>query len=427
MCRLHGDCNGRVGSEERPEEVANADGERRAQQGAPSLNRRLLVLALVLSACTQTVVASPTTTPTPSAITTPSPTPTATVECATRVLAGMTEEQRIGQLFLLGLANDQLGAAEMNAIRTYHLGSVWFVEQSTAGTAAIRTVADAVQSLATADTTAGVGFFVAANQEGGIIQSLSGPGFSTIPSALDQGAIDPATLRPSAALWGRELASAGVNLNFAPVLDVVPPGTDAQNAPIGALRRGYGHDPATVSAHAIAFMRGMNDAGIATTGKHFPGLGRVTGNTDFTSAVDDVTTANDAYLAPFRDAVAAGIPMVMVALAKYQQIDAAELAAFSPTVMRQMLRVSLGFNGVVVSDDLGATVAVANIPAADRAINFLSAGGDLIISKTVAPANAMAGAIAARVSSDAAFKARVDDAALRVIRAKMAVGLVRCS
>ena len=426
MCRLHGDCNGRVGSEERPEEVANADGERRAQQGAPSLNRRLLVLALLLSACTQTVVASPTTTPTPSAITTPSPTPTATVECATRVLAGMTEEQRIGQLFLLGLANDQLGAAEMNAIRSYHLGSVWFVEQSTAGVAAIRAVADAVQSLATAETTAGVGFFIAANQEGGTIQSLSGPGFSTIPSALDQGAIDPATLRSRAALWGRELASAGVNLNFAPVLDVVPPGTDAQNAPIGALRRGYGHDPATVSAHAIAFMRGMEDAGIATTGKHFPGLGRVTGNTDFTSAVDDVTTANDAYLSPFRDAVAAGIPMVMVALAKYQQIDPAELAAFSPTVMRQMLRVSLGFNGVAISDDLGATVAVANIPAADRAINFLNAGGDLIISKTVAPANAMAAAIVTRASSDASFKARVDDAALRVLRAKADRGLVRC-
>ena len=428
MCRLHGDCNGRVGSEERPEEVANADGERRAQQGAPSLNRRLLVLALVLSACTQTVVASPTptTTPTPSATTTPLPTPTATVECATRVLAGMTEEQRIGQLFLLGLANDQLGAAEMNAIRSYHLGSVWFVEQSTAGVAAIRAVADAVQGLATAETTAGVGFFIAANQEGGIIQSLSGPGFSTIPSALDQGAIDPATVRSRAALWGRELASAGVNLNFAPVLDVVPPGTDAQNAPIGALRRGYGHDPATVSAHAIAFMRGMEDAGIATTGKHFPGLGRVTGNTDFTSAVDDVTTANDAYLSPFRDAVAAGIPMVMVALAKYQQIDPAELAAFSPTVMRQMLRVSLGFNGVVISDDLGATVAVANIPAADRAINFLVAGGDLIISKTVAPANAMAAAIVTRASSDASFKARVDDAALRVLRAKTDRGLVRC-
>ena len=345
-----------------------------------------------------------------------------------RVLASMTEEQRVGQLFLLGLANDQLGAAETNAIRTYHFGSVWFVEQSAAGAPAIRAVADAVQALATQDTTASVRFFVAANQEGGIIQSLKGPGFSTIPSALDQSAIDPATLQTSAALWGRELASAGVNLNFAPVLDVVPPGTDAQNEPIGALRRGYGHDPATVSAHAVAFMRGMDGAGIATTGKHFPGLGRVTGNTDFTAAVvDDVTTTTDAYLAPFRDAIGAGIPMVMVALAKYQRIDPTELAVFSPTVMRQMLRTSLNFTGVIVSDDLGATVAVANIAPADRAVDFLVAGGDLIISKTVAPANAMAAAIAARASTDAAFNTRVDDAALRILRAKAARGLVRCA
>jgi beta-N-acetylhexosaminidase len=183
-----------------------------------------------------------------------------------------------------------------------------------------------------------------------------------------------------------------------------------------------------VSAHAVAFMRGMEDAGIATTGKHFPGLGRVTGNTDFTAAVgDEVTTASDSYLAPFRDAIGAGIPMVMVALAKYQRIDPAELAVFSPTVMRQMLRTSLGFTGVVISDDLGATVAVANISPADRAINFLNSGGDFIISKTITPASAMATAIAARVSTDAAFRSRVDDAALRVLRAKAARGLVRCA
>jgi beta-N-acetylhexosaminidase len=395
---------------------------------------RFIALALILSACTTTARPSPTPTATenpsnaPSATATasPTPTPTATAECAVRVLATMTEEQRIGQLFLLGLANDQLGAAEQNAIRTYHFGSVWFVEQSAAGVPTIRAIADAVQGLAAANT-ASVGFFVAANQEGGIIQSLSGPGFSTIPSALDQSTIDPATLRTSAGLWGRELASAGVNLNFAPVLDVVPPGTDAQNEPIGALQRGYGHDPVTVTAHAVAFMQGMEDAGIATTGKHFPGLGRVTGNTDFTAAVvDDVTTATDANLAPFHDAIAIGIPMVMVALAKYQQIDPSELAVFSPTVMRQMLRTSLGFTGVVVSDDLGATVAVANIAPADRAIGFLLAGGDFIISKMVAPANAMASAISARSSTDAAFKTRVDDAALRILRAKAARGLVRC-
>lgn len=395
---------------------------------------RWLAVALVLSGCTTPARPAPSAAESPSSIPTapvsasPTPNPTPTAECALRILATMTEEQRIGQLFLLGLANDQLGATEQSAIRTYHFGSVWFVEQSAAGAPAVRAVADAVQALATPDTTASVRFFIAANQEGGIIQSLSGPGFRTIPSALDQSAIDPATLRTSAALWGRELASAGVNLNFAPVLDVVPPGTDTQNAPIGALRRGYGHDPATVSAHAVAFMHGMEDAGIATTGKHFPGLGRVTGNTDVTAAVvDSVTTEIDAYLVPFRDAIASGVPMVMVALAKYQRIDPAELAVFSPMVMRQMLRGSLGFTGVVVSDDLGATAAVANVAPADRAINFLVAGGDFIISKTIAPANAMATAISAQASTDAAFKTRVDDAALRILRAKAARGLVRCA
>jgi len=395
----------------------------------------LLAVALLLSACTTPATPAPSATESPSSVPTaappiasPTPSPTASAECAARVLAAMTEDQRIGQLFFLGLANDQLGTAEQSAIRTYHFGSVWFVEQSAAGAPAIRAVADAVQTLATADTTGSVRFFVAANQEGGIIQSLSGPGFSTIPSALDQSAIDPATLRTSAALWGRELASAGVNLNFAPVLDVVPPGTDAQSAPIGALRRGYGHDPATVSAHALAFMRGMADAGIATTGKHFPGLGRVTGNTDFTAAVvDDVTTPTDPYLAPFRDAIGARIPMVMIALATYQRIDPTELAVFSSPVMRNVLRDSLNFTGVVISDDLGATAAVANIAPADRAINFLSAGGDLIISKTVAPANLMAAAISAKAAVGGAFKTRIDDAALRILRAKVAFGLVRCS
>ena len=373
--------------------------------------------------------ASPTASPTPSVALSPSPSasPSPTLACAEATLARLTPEQRVGQLFLLGLANDALGPAEVSAIRAQHFGSVWFVEKSAGGVAAIRSVADATQGLATTETTGGVRFFVAANQEGGIIQSLSGPGFTTVPSALDQSAVDPAVLRMQAAAWGVQLRNAGVNLNFAPVLDVVPPGTDAQNEPIGALQRGYGHDPATVSAHGIAFLRGMQDAGIATSAKHFPGLGRVKGNTDFTSSVvDSVTTATDPYLATFRDAITAGVPFVMVALATYERIDQSGLAVFSPIVESQLLRGGLGFGGVVVSDDLGATVAVENIAPADRAIAFLSAGGDLIISKTIAPANAMATAIRARAQADGGFNARVNDAALRVLRAKASYGLLAC-
>ena len=234
-----------------------------------------------------------------------------------------------------------------------------------------------------------------------------------MPTAVDQGRLAPATLRADAATWGRELRAAGVDMNFAPVMDVVPAGTEQQNRPIGALQREFGNDPSTVSAHGVAFLRGMAAAGVATTAKHFPGLGRVTGNTDVAAdVVDTATTADDPYLRSFRSAIGAGVPMVMVALATYTKIDPSRLAVFSPVVMR-LLRDTEGFRGVIVSDDLGATAAVSNVPPGARAIDFLEAGGDLIVSKLVAVADRMAAAVLARTRSDPAFRAVVRDGSRR--------------
>jgi beta-N-acetylhexosaminidase len=338
----------------------------------------------------------------------------------------MTEDQRIGQLFLLGLANDQLGAGEIGEIRNDHVGSVWFVDRTYAGTTAIRSVATAVQAQATASATANVRFFVAANQEGGLIQALQGAGFSTMPTAVSQGGLSTGVLQNDATVWGQQLRAAGVNMNFAPVMDVVPPGFDSQNQPIGVLQREYGHDPATAGSHGTAFLRGMRQAGEAVTLKHFPGLGRVTGNTDYTAATDTVTSPNDPYLQSFKQGIDSGADFVMVAIATFTRIDSAHLAAFSPVVINQMLRRTLGFKGVVVSDDLGATAAVANIPAGTRALAFLSAGGDFITSKTVDATHAMVLAVRAKAASDASFRARVNDAALRVLRMKQTWGLLPC-
>jgi beta-N-acetylhexosaminidase len=371
---------------------------------------------------------TPSPTPAPSPSPTPAPTVTAAVACADQVFALMTEDQRIGQLINLGLANDQLGPTEINMIRADHVGSVWFVARTYAGVAGVRAVANAVQAQANGASTANVRFFVAANQEGGLIQAMQGPGFVTMPSALVQGSWAPGVLQGRAAVWAQELHAAGINMNFAPVMDVVPPGMDAQNQPIGALQREYGHDPATAGTHGVAFLTAMRqNGGVAVTLKHFPGLGRVAGNTDFTTATDTVTTRSDPYLQSFGQGIAAHADFVMVALARYTQIDPNHLAAFSSIVMTQMLRQSMGFSGVIVSDDLGDTVAVANIPPATRAIDFLSAGGDMIVSKTAAPADLMVQAIRARAATDSAFRQRVNDAALRILRAKQAWGLLPCS
>jgi beta-N-acetylhexosaminidase len=337
----------------------------------------------------------------------------------------MTPAQRVGQLFLVGLPADVAGPVTRAALERYHFGSLLLADTAE-GVTALGGATGSMQSLATRRVTGGVRFFIAANQEGGKIQSLTGPGFSVMPSALTQGSWRAASLREQAARWGGELRAAGVNLDLAPVMDVVPPGGAATNAPIGFWNREFGFDPGTNGAHGAAFIAGLASAGVATTAKHFPGLGRVTGNTDFTpGVVDSVTTPDDPYLGSFRAAIGAGVPFVMVALATYTRIDPGRLAVFSPAVMR-VLRSRLGFGGVIISDDLGQAAAVAAIPAAERAIGFLSAGGDMITSQDFGPAEKMASAVLARAAADPAFRAMVDTAVQRVLDAKQAYGLLPC-
>lgn len=339
----------------------------------------------------------------------------------------MTEAQRVGQLFIVGIASDDPGSQVAAQVRRYHFGSLLFGGNHTKGEQVIARATAIMQSAATRSATARVRFFIAANQEGGQIQPLVGPGFAAMPSALDQGSLSTAQLREQARIWGGELRSAGVNLDLAPVMDVVPKATAAQNQPIGALDREFGYDPVTNGKHGAAFITGMREAGVATAAKHFPGLGRVRGNTDFAAGVNDtVTTANDPYLRSFRSAIGTGVPFVMVALATYTRIDPTQLAVFSPRVITGLLRQRMGFTGVIMSDDLGEAVAVASSSPGSRALRFLRAGGDMITTQDLAPAISMQRAVLSAASTSPSFRSTIRTAVLRVLTAKQAFGLLPC-
>jgi beta-N-acetylhexosaminidase len=222
------------------------------------------------------------------------------------------------------------------------------------------------------------------------------------------------------------MVAAGVNLNLAPVGDTVPRSWVSINAPIGRLERELGHTPDVVESHVRAFVEGMHAAHALTTVKHFPGLGRVRGNTDFASGVHDRSTRrDDPFLRPFQVAVQSGVPFVMTSLASYAHLDGRTLAAFSSLITTDMLRGDLGFGGVIISDDLSA-VAVRSIPAGQRAVRFLRAGGDMIISTRPRDARAMATALVERATASASFGMLIDRAALRVLEAKDSAGLLTC-
>jgi beta-N-acetylhexosaminidase len=203
------------------------------------------------------------------------------------------------------------------------------------------------------------------------------------------------------------------------VADVVPKAGAAGNAPIGRFDREYGYTAASAAAGATAFARGMADGGVAPVLKHFPGLGRVTGNTDTSSGVTDTkTTRNDANLKPFRSGIKAGAKWVMVSSAYYRRIDAKHLAAFSPTVLKTMLRKDLGFTGVIVSDDLCDAAQLSPFSYAERATRFFSAGGTLLLCVNAKAVPAMHKALVAKAAKDPAFRSIIDAAALKVLQAK---------
>jgi beta-N-acetylhexosaminidase len=336
----------------------------------------------------------------------------------------MSLSERVGQLLMIGISSNGINGSEKAIVEETRAGSVILMGNSTAGTDAIRRVVSNVQSAAPSPE--GVQVMLAADQEGGLVQRLKGPGFTTIPSATVQARQSDNALQRNAYDWGRELKSAGIDANLAPVADVVPMTMVWVNRPIGQLRRGYGQSADKVAAKVTAFTVGMDRAGVATAVKHFPGLGRVRGNTDYRSrVVDTKTTRDDAALAGFRAAIAADVDMVMVSSATYRKIDEDHRAAFSPMIMEEMLRKDLRFSGVVISDDLAAA-AMRILPADERARRFIRAGGDLMIIGDARLATRMADAIKDEASNDAAFEERVSESAARVVAMKERRGLATC-
>jgi beta-N-acetylhexosaminidase len=344
--------------------------------------------------------------------------------CVAATLSRLTLEDKVGQLLMIGtpIANPTSIVA---AVRRYRLGGVFLAGRSSQSAATVRQNIQAIQQAATASI--GIPVQVALDQEGGLVQTLSGNDFPPFPSAVQQSNWDTARLRSSTGDWAHRLAAAAVTMDLAPVADTVPAGTAASNPPIGELDRQYGSTPDAVARHIATVVGAAQSAGIMTTLKHFPGLGRVRANTDTsTRAVDAMMTADDPYLRPFIEGIRAGSGAVMVSSALYPQLDSQSVAAFSAPVITGLLRQRLGFTGVVVSDDLGAAVAVGSVPVGERAVRFVNAGGDLVLTVRPADAGPMANALLAAAQQSQSFAARVADAAEHVVRSKARVGLLAC-
>ena len=214
---------------------------------------------------------------------------------------------------------------------------------------------------------------VSTDQEGGFVKRFpAGPPLRA-PTEL---AIEPdaGDARLEGRATGDFLAGLGINTDLAPVLDVpsVPDSVIADRA--------FGEDAGQVSRLGLAFADGLARKNVLATAKHFPGLGRAVLNTDFSpSEVSASRRELSQDLLPFEGAIAQAVPLIMIASASYPELGAKGPAVLEPRIATRLLRTQLGFEGVSISDDLGAEAIAASYDEAEAAQRAAAAGTDLLL------------------------------------------------
>jgi beta-N-acetylhexosaminidase len=235
---------------------------------------------------------------------------------------------------------------------------------------------------------------IAIDQEGGVVRRLPGA-----PSLAPRDMSNATIAEAQGLSTARNLRSFGINVDLAPVLDVGHGGF--------ITNRTFGTAPEQVAVRAAAFARGLSEAGVIATGKHFPGLGYATSNTDSApTVIPSSRRALIADLVPYRRAISQGLKMIMVSTALYPALDGDVPAACSTRVVTRLLRQNLGFDGVVITDDLETRGVNHYLSAAEAAVKAIDAGVDMVLAAGVT------GQFADR-TSEAAYRAIVTAARRR--------------
>jgi beta-N-acetylhexosaminidase len=348
-----------------------------------------------------------TTSPPPTASaqpTSPPTSPTTTAPTPQQCLAAWSDRALIGQLVWPAVYGDELDARAADFAGWGVGGAVlmnWTAESSAAQLQALKS-AGAVPLL------------VATDEEGGDVQRLEA--FGAIPAAADV----PATMNPdqAAAMITRHagtLHTLGVDMVFAPVVDVLPPGG---GGPIG--RRSFGSDPAVVIEYAAAYVRGWTAAGVTPVLKHFPGHGAATGDThDGGAVVAPLDELRVRDLLPYAELNGLGADVMVGHLSVPGLTDADALpASLSPAAYALLRAEYAGDSTLLITDALGMSAISDRFSLPEAATQSIRAGADVVIfTDTDATADVLA-QLAAAVADGSLSRQRVVDAAARVLSRK---------
>ncbi len=326
-------------------------------------------------------------------------------------MSDMNLSDSIGQLMMVGIPHPTLDAETRDTLHDLKPGGVILFARNYTDPETLQALCADLHSLQTDNP-----LLIALDHEGGRVHRLAPP-FTHFPPALRLGETGSSRLAYEVGCaLGHELRSVGIDIDFTPVLDV---STNPHNTVIGD--RAFGSDPQRVAQLGCALARGLRQANIIPCGKHFPGHGATLVDSHEELPRDDREKDHieNVDLVPFQAAIAEQIELIMTAHVVYPAYDPEQPASLSSRVMQHLLRRDLGFQDLIVSDDLEMGAIIRHSSVADAAVQALGAGADLVlICQSLEHACSAREACQRALRLGTLFPARLQESRQRLLRLK---------
>lgn len=342
---------------------------------------------------------------------------------ADEIFADMSLEEKVWQMFFVRPEDVvdgieiavQAGDATKSAVETCPVGGIIYFGQN------IETKEQITEMIANTQSYSEVPLYISVDEEGGRVARLGSKGIIKQHPAMAQVADEEQAKNIGEAL-GIALTEIGFNVDFAPVADVI---TVENNDDIGD--RSFGEDPDDVSNKVSAIVKGMHSENLIATLKHFPSNGSTEANTHYETGVCTRTLEEmrGCEFLPFIAGIEAGADMIMVAHMAAVELNDGEAipSTLSKTVVTDILRGELGYEGIVISDALNMGAITSVYTPADAAVEAVNAGVDLLLMSP--DAKAAATAVIEKAKADEAFAKRIDESVLRILKHKEKWGILK--
>lgn len=323
----------------------------------------------------------------------------------------MTLKEKIGQLFMVGFDGTNASKSVQRLIKEFHIGGLILFARNLQSPSQTAKLCNTLQAWSKK-----MPLLISIDQEGGRVSRLP-KGFTVFPGGAQLAACRSTELVYRAAqATARELRSVGINMNLAPVLDI---NTNPSNPVIGD--RAFSASPTLVSSMGLTMMAGFQDNSVIACGKHFPGHGDTSTDShkELPRVRHGLQRLREVELRPFLHTVQNGLVSIMTAHVLYPKLDPDEPATLSNRIITGLLRRSMGFRGVVVTDDLEMAAISDRHGSGEAAVRAIEAGVDLIlICHDERKQREALEAVAKAVKQKKISEARIEQSLLRVLQVK---------